>query len=234
MPPIFRLLAEIRFAAIEELTVDDYDEAQRRAWASAADDDEALGAKPRETRLTLVALIGGGPVGFIALQDGGLIDQLYVHPAVARTGVASTLCRRDREARAARGIATLVTDASDTAKPLFEKRGYQAEIAIRSRSMANGLGNTRMTESAGSQSSAETNGHDARKTQSLFDTTLRDGAQMADVDFSLADKRHIAALLDGLGVDYHRGRLSRRQSARYGIFRAKTEVEEAPVSRPSA
>ncbi len=39
----------------------------------------------------------------------------------------------------------------------------------------------------------------------LFDTTLRDGAQMADVDFSLADKRHIAALLDDLGVDYIEG-----------------------------
>ena len=41
--------------------------------------------------MSLVALIGGAPVGFIVLADGGLIDQLYVHPAVARTGVASAL-----------------------------------------------------------------------------------------------------------------------------------------------
>src|ERR1700758_3289758 len=39
----------------------------------------------------------------------------------------------------------------------------------------------------------------------LFDTTLRDGAQMAGVDFSLADKRHIAAMLDALGIDYIEG-----------------------------
>jgi 2-isopropylmalate synthase len=44
-----------------------------------------------------------------------------------------------------------------------------------------------------------------REKLSLLDTTLRDGAQMAGVDFSLADKRHIAALLDGLGVDYIEG-----------------------------
>ncbi|MGH6841121.1 MAG: citramalate synthase, partial [Methylocella sp.] len=44
-----------------------------------------------------------------------------------------------------------------------------------------------------------------RERLTLFDTTLRDGAQMAGVDFSLADKRHIAALLDGLGVDYIEG-----------------------------
>ena len=36
----------------------------------------------------------------------------------------------------------------------------------------------------------------------LFDTTLRDGAQTPGVDFSLADKRRIAAMLDGLGLDY--------------------------------
>jgi 2-isopropylmalate synthase len=39
----------------------------------------------------------------------------------------------------------------------------------------------------------------------LFDTTLRDGAQTTGVDFSLADKRRIAGLLDGLGIDYVEG-----------------------------
>ena len=39
----------------------------------------------------------------------------------------------------------------------------------------------------------------------LFDTTLRDGAQTTGVDFSLADKRNIAAMLDGLGIDYIEG-----------------------------
>jgi 2-isopropylmalate synthase len=39
----------------------------------------------------------------------------------------------------------------------------------------------------------------------LFDTTLRDGAQTTGVDFSLEDKRAVAALLDGLGVDYVEG-----------------------------
>ena len=39
----------------------------------------------------------------------------------------------------------------------------------------------------------------------LFDTTLRDGAQTTGVDFSLADKRRIIAVLDDLGVDYIEG-----------------------------
>ena len=141
----FPLLSEIRFAAIEELTVDDYDEAQRRAWAAAVDDDAAF-ARSLEKGLTLVALIGGGPVGFIALQDGGLIDQLYVHPAVARTGVASALCDAIERLAAARGVPTLMTDASDTAKPLFEARSYQAEHRNAIETDGQYLGNTRMTK----------------------------------------------------------------------------------------
>ncbi len=39
----------------------------------------------------------------------------------------------------------------------------------------------------------------------LFDTTLRDGAQTTGVDFSLADKRAVAVMLDGLGIDYVEG-----------------------------
>jgi 2-isopropylmalate synthase len=39
----------------------------------------------------------------------------------------------------------------------------------------------------------------------LFDTTLRDGQQTPGVDFSVADKIAIAAMLDDLGVDYVEG-----------------------------
>ena len=44
-----------------------------------------------------------------------------------------------------------------------------------------------------------------RERVTLYDTTLRDGAQTTGVDFSLDDKRQIAAMLDDLGVDYVEG-----------------------------
>jgi 2-isopropylmalate synthase len=39
----------------------------------------------------------------------------------------------------------------------------------------------------------------------LFDTTLRDGAQMHGVDFTMADKLKVMGMLDSLGVDYVEG-----------------------------
>src|ERR1044071_726178 len=39
----------------------------------------------------------------------------------------------------------------------------------------------------------------------LFDTTLRDGAQTAGIEFSLEDKISVTALLERLGVDYIEG-----------------------------
>jgi 2-isopropylmalate synthase len=45
----------------------------------------------------------------------------------------------------------------------------------------------------------------ARERLYLFDTTLRDGAQMNGVDFTLHDKQVVAEMLDQLGLDYVEG-----------------------------
>ncbi|MDB5571570.1 MAG: citramalate synthase [Hyphomicrobiales bacterium] len=55
----------------------------------------------------------------------------------------------------------------------------------------------------------------------LFDTTLRDGAQTTGVDFSLADKRRVAAMLDELGVDYVEGGYPGANPLDTEFFRAK-------------
>ena len=47
LPADVPFLAEIFRASIEELTGDDYSEAQQEAWASAADDEEAFGQSLR-------------------------------------------------------------------------------------------------------------------------------------------------------------------------------------------
>jgi putative acetyltransferase len=116
-------LAEIFRAAIEELTAEDYSEAQRQAWASAADDEDAFGAR-LAGELTLVATYGGSAVGFASLADNTRIDVLYVHPAAAGQGAGAMLCDALEKLAAARGAKELTVEASDTARGFFERRGF--------------------------------------------------------------------------------------------------------------
>ena len=118
-------LAAILIASIEELTGDDYSEAQRAAWAEAGSDEDKLNAR-LAAQLTLIATIDGEPVGFAALRDQSHIDMLYVHPSAARRGVATMLCDALEKLAGARGAKALTVEASDTAQQFFAKRGYAA------------------------------------------------------------------------------------------------------------
>jgi putative acetyltransferase len=126
LPADVPMLAAIFVASIEELTGDDYSEAQQEAWAQAAEDEEAFGKK-LAGQLTLIATIQNAPVGFASLKGADHIDMLFVHPSVARQGVASMLVDALEKLAGARGAKTLTVDASDTAEPLFTKRGYVAK-----------------------------------------------------------------------------------------------------------
>ena len=126
LPADALMLAEIFRAIIEELTAEDYSEAQQEAWAETADDLDAFGAK-LAAALTLVATFAGSPVGFATLADNTRIDMLYVHPAAAGQGVATMLCDALEKLAAARGSKELSVEASDTARGFFERRGYVAK-----------------------------------------------------------------------------------------------------------
>jgi putative acetyltransferase len=117
------VLAAIFVAAIEELTGEDYNEAQQQAWASAADDEDKFG-KLLASELTLIATLQNSPVGFASLKGADSIDMLYVHPGVAGQGVGSMLCEALEKLAGARGAKALTVDASDNAEGFFLKRGY--------------------------------------------------------------------------------------------------------------
>ena len=125
LPEDIPVLAAIFAASVEELTSDDYSAAQQAAWIGVADDEVTFG-KRLATQLTLVATRDGAPVGFASLKGADKIDMLYVHPGVARRGVATLLIDALERLAGARGATALTVDASDTAAPLFTKRGYEA------------------------------------------------------------------------------------------------------------
>jgi putative acetyltransferase len=126
LPADTPVLATIFVAAIEELTGEDYSEAQQEAWAGVADDEEQFG-KRLASELTLIATLQNSPVGFASLKGKDHIDMLYVHPGVAGQGVASMLCDALEKLAGGRGATSLTVDASDNAQVFFAKRGYVAK-----------------------------------------------------------------------------------------------------------
>jgi putative acetyltransferase len=125
LPTDAALCAAIFRAAIEELTVDDYSEGQREAWALWGDDVAGFGGRLAGA-LTLVAIVEGGPIGFASLKDD-VVDMLFVAPAVARRGVGAMLLDALIKLATARGVKKLSSEVSDTARPTFEKQGFIAE-----------------------------------------------------------------------------------------------------------
>jgi putative acetyltransferase len=126
LPAEAPLLAEIFRASIEELTAEDYRGDQQKAWMSAADDEAAF-AQTLGGRLTLIATLGGSPIGFVSLEGADKIDMLYVHPAAAGQGAGSLLIDAVEKLAAGRGAVKLIVDASDSARDFFAKRGYVAQ-----------------------------------------------------------------------------------------------------------
>lgn len=125
LPADVPILAAIFAASIEELTGDDYSEAQQEAWMAAAEDEEF--GKRLASDLTLIATLEGSPVGFASLRGNDHIRMLYVHPAVARQGIATMLVDALEKLAGGRGATSLSVDTSDTAEGFFAKRGYTAQ-----------------------------------------------------------------------------------------------------------
>ena len=145
LPADVAVLAAIFQASIEELAAEDYDDDQRAAWAAGADDEAAFGDELK-TGLTIVATVRGAPVGFVELQGTDQIQMLYVYPPMARHGIATLLVDAVEKIARGRGTKVLTVDASDTARPLFEGRGYEAQMRQTTMIGDVWLGNTRMTK----------------------------------------------------------------------------------------
>jgi putative acetyltransferase len=125
LPADTMALRDLFAQSIDELTVEDYDEDQRLAWVSSAEDAAEFRAR-LGGMLTLVVQLDGEFLGFGSLKDNKIIDMLYVHPDFAAEGVGTALAEALEKIATARGAEAVTVDASDTAVPFFERRGYVA------------------------------------------------------------------------------------------------------------
>lgn len=97
----------------------DYDEEQLNAWTDSADLEEW--DKSLRNHYSLVACKNNKIIGFGDIDKTGYLDRLYVHKDFQRKGIAAALCNELEQSV----DGSIITHASVTAKPFFEKRGYK-------------------------------------------------------------------------------------------------------------
>lgn len=116
-------LSALYEASVRGLGARDYAPAQIEAWASLTPTADSLTGRMQDGRTRLVAL-ADDIVGFIDLEADGHIDLLYVAPTAAGQGVARTLLETAEALAPLSGADRLYAEASETARPVFERLGF--------------------------------------------------------------------------------------------------------------
>lgn len=119
-------LARLFYNTVHTVNARDYRKEQLDAWAAGQMDLEKWN-RSFEEHFSVVAVEDGRLVGFGDIDPSGYLDRLYVHSEYQGRGIATAICDR-LEAAVQKDI---VTHASITAKPFFEKRGYRVVKAQR-------------------------------------------------------------------------------------------------------
>lgn len=115
-----RELAELFYNTVHTVNAADYNNEQLNAWATGRVDLEAWN-KSLQEHYSIVAVDKGIIVGFGDIDQTGYLDRLYVHADYQGMGIATAICNKLEQSVSSK----IVTHASVTAKPFFEKRGYK-------------------------------------------------------------------------------------------------------------
>jgi len=125
-PDDLREVTSLFRETVKRINSADYSEEQIQHWISSADD--LLKWKNRILDwYFIVAEIEKSIVGFAYLNNGNYFDGLFVHHEFQSRGVATLLADKIELKVSQNGFETIHSDVSITAKPFFEKRGYNIE-----------------------------------------------------------------------------------------------------------
>ena len=116
-------IAQLFFETIRTVNLRDYTPQQVAAWAPAVRSAQEWN-KRLAGQIVLVAVEGPMVVGFVSLEKSGHIDFLYVNKDRQRRGVGSALLGRVIDLAVQWNLPAVFTEASITARPLFERHGF--------------------------------------------------------------------------------------------------------------
>jgi GNAT superfamily N-acetyltransferase len=116
-------LMQLFYDTVHEVNIRDYTPEQVNAWAPANMSIEAW-SKGFENRFVYVVEEKGTIAGFGELEANGHIARFFCHKDFQRQGVGSAILNQIELKAKSLGLHRLFTEASITAKPFFERKGF--------------------------------------------------------------------------------------------------------------
>lgn len=113
-------VVELFYNTVHTVNAKDYTKEQLDAWATGQL-DLAKWSRSFQKHYSVVAVDDEIIVGFGDIDMTGYLDRLYVHADYQRKGIATDICNQLEQAIQG----NIITNASITARPFFEKRGYR-------------------------------------------------------------------------------------------------------------
>lgn len=120
LPEMLQLFA----ATIDAVCGKDYTSQQLEAWKSGAENEQRW-MKVIRDQYVVIALTENKIAGFCTLDQGNYIDLLFVHKDEQQKGIASILYQEIEKEAFRQHEKQLTADVSKTARPFFEKIGFQ-------------------------------------------------------------------------------------------------------------
>ncbi|MBB6695074.1 GNAT family N-acetyltransferase [Cohnella xylanilytica] len=120
-------IVDLFYGTVHAVNKRDYSREQLDAWASANDLEERRESwrASLSRNIAFVAEKEERIVGFTDMNRQGYLDRLFVHKDYQGQGIASALISvLESEARKS-NLPEITTNASITAKPFFESKGYR-------------------------------------------------------------------------------------------------------------
>lgn len=118
-------LADLYSQSIRHYGPRAYSHAQVEAWAATAS-AERIAASSEDGRTVLIAEDEDGHVlGYGDIEPDGHLDCLYCAPEAEGRGIGSALYMALEERARQQGIAKIYVEASELARPLFERSGFK-------------------------------------------------------------------------------------------------------------
>lgn len=119
-------VSAIFFAAARRTGRQAYSERQVQAWAPAPYDAAEYDELAADGRILLVAVDAQDrPVAWADLETNGHIDHIFCHPESGRRGAGTALYERIEQLARELKLQRLYVEASEIAKPFFERQGFR-------------------------------------------------------------------------------------------------------------